>query len=84
MKNGKIINEDGITYYKDDELHREDGPAVEWPGGSEFWYMNGEKHREDGPAIKWYNGDKWWYLNDVRYSEEDYKFELRKIKLQKI
>ena len=23
------------------ELHRDDGPAVEWADGNEFWYING-------------------------------------------
>jgi len=84
MKNGKIINEYGSSYYKDGRLHRTDGPAVEWYDGEKWWYLNGDRHREDGPAIEWPNGDKAWYLNDVRYSEEDYKVAVRKIKLQRI
>jgi hypothetical protein len=49
------------------ELHREDGPAVEWANGDKEWYLNNELHREDGPAVEWANGDKSWYLNGERH-----------------
>ena len=45
------------------KLHREDGPAVEWPAGNKYWYQNGEFHREDGPAVEYPNGEKYWYQN---------------------
>ena len=32
-------------------LHREDGPAIEWGNGDKSWWLNGEKHREDGPSV---------------------------------
>ena len=43
------------------QLHREDGPAVEYADGSKLWYKNGQLHREDGPAIESVNGRKWWW-----------------------
>jgi hypothetical protein len=57
------INENGDKYWrnKDGELHRIDGPAVEYIEGSNQWYQNGILHRIDGPAIEWVNGDKFWY-----------------------
>lgn len=51
-------------WFLNGELHRVDGPAVEWADGSRKWYLDGELHREDGPAIEWANGSKLWYLND--------------------
>ena len=45
------------------EYHREDGPAIEWPDGSKHWILNGQYHREDGPAIEWFDGSKHWFLN---------------------
>jgi hypothetical protein len=84
MKNGKKIDEGNTFYYKDDKLHRTDGPAIEYTDGSKVWCINGEFHREDGPSIEWSHGTKGWYLNDVRYSEENYKIELRNLKLQRI
>ena len=48
---------------KDDELHRLDGPAIEFANGGKQWYQNGKLHRNDGPAVEYANGDKWWYQN---------------------
>ena len=85
MKNGKIINEYGSSYYKDGELHRTNGPAFKGDDGTKFWFINGKFHREDGPAVEWYNGCKeWWLDSRGPYSEEEYIVELRKIKLQRI
>ena len=44
-------------------LHREDGPAIEWTDGTKAWWLNGKCHREDGPARVWPNGRKEWYVN---------------------
>jgi len=54
-----------IRYYnKNDELHREDGPAVITNNGGKFWFINDKRHREDGPAMILSNGEKRWYQND--------------------
>jgi hypothetical protein len=38
MKNGKEIDKYGIIkYYKNDQRHREDGPAIEWGNGEKYW-----------------------------------------------
>ena len=64
IKNGLIEYANGDkAWYKNDELHREDGPAVECSDGSKVWYKNDKLHREDGPAIEWADGDKYWYKN---------------------
>ena len=52
------------------ELHREDGPAIEYPDGTKHWYLNGKLHREDGPAIEYADGSKKWALNDVYHRED--------------
>jgi hypothetical protein len=50
------------SWYRNDERHREDGPAVEYANGSKFWFLNGKLHREDGPAYEYADGEKqWWY-----------------------
>jgi len=51
------------------QLHREDGPAIEYNNGDKYWQLNGFMHREDGPAIEYANGDKYWYLNGRRHRE---------------
>jgi hypothetical protein len=50
-------------YNESGQLHKEDGPAVEYTDGYKCWWLNGEKHREDGPAVEHADGTKEWWLN---------------------
>ena len=52
------------------ELHRDEGPAVEWADGTKLWYQNGQLHRTDGPAVESRDGDKRWYINGKRLTEK--------------
>ena len=63
MKNGLFVDNRGTKrWYRDNKLHREDGPAVEWCDGATDWFKDGLRHREDGPAIEDPDGfKKWWY-----------------------
>jgi len=45
------------------QIHRDDGPAVEFASGSKSWWKNGELHREDGPAREYADGTKYWHIN---------------------
>jgi hypothetical protein len=73
MKDGRYVNEWGTeSWYKDDKIHREEGPARIFNSGEKEWWMNGDCHREDGPAIIGPNGEKQWWLNHVRFSKEDW------------
>lgn len=38
-------------YDENNDLHREDGPALICTYGSQYWYRHGVQHREDGPAV---------------------------------
>ena len=63
MKNGLEIDVNGNKlWYLNNQIHREDGPAVEYANGSKYWYRNDQYHREDGPAVELSNGNKYWYL----------------------
>jgi hypothetical protein len=43
------------------ELHRTDGPTIEYADGYQAWWVNDKRHRTDGPAIKYANGyQEWW------------------------
>lgn len=42
-------NFNNIRWYKNEVLHREDGPAVFYSNGSKSWWLNGKCYREDGP-----------------------------------
>ena len=71
MKPICIINDFGTKrWYLYGDLHREDGPAVEYANGSKSWFINGELHRDNGPACEYANGDKYWYLNDLLHRED--------------
>ena len=48
-------------WYKNGNLHREDGPAIEDKNGDKEWWINGNRHREDGPAIECSDGEKHWF-----------------------
>jgi hypothetical protein len=44
MRNGLNIRKDGTKiWYVNDQLHREDGPAMEWSSGAKEWYLHGKK-----------------------------------------
>jgi len=67
----------------DGQLHREDGPAVEWFNGDKYWLLNDQLHRLNGPAIEYANGSKeWWYYNEKINcsSQEEFK-RLLKLKV---
>ncbi len=66
------------------QLHRTDGPAIEYIDGGKSWYLNGKRHREDGPAIEHSDGVKLWYLNDIHYKEDQFHQEIIKLKLKRL
>ena len=47
------VAKDGTRIYYNNagELHRDEGPAVEYANGRKEWWQNGQLHRTDGPAI---------------------------------
>jgi hypothetical protein len=78
----------GIDFieYKNEQgqLHRTDGPAIEYKDGTKEWFINGKRHREDGPAVEYYTGTKFWYLNGKRYIENKWKEKVINLKLKRI
>ena len=67
------VDKDGTRRYHNgaNQLHRENGPAVEYADGDKYWYQNGQLHRTDGPAIEWDDNDEWW-INGVRLTEAEF------------
>jgi hypothetical protein len=45
------------------DLHRTDGPAIEYSNGGKEWRVGGKCHRTDGPAIEYSNGSKEWWVD---------------------
>jgi hypothetical protein len=53
-----------IRWHNDkDQLHRLDGPAIEYADGDKEWYVDGKHHRLEGPAVEYADGDKAWYVD---------------------
>ena len=72
MKNydKKEIDNDGtIEYTLNGQLHRTDGPAIEYANGDKYWYINGQRHRDNGPAVEYAHGTKCWYINGKCHRE---------------
>ena len=72
MMSSERIENSGIIYYynENDQLHREDGPAVIYPDGTEMWYKNDQLHREDGPAAIFPDGEEYWCSDGEKYIEK--------------
>lgn len=68
-----------VEYYNDKgQLHREDGPAIEYDNGDFMYFINGQLHRKDGPAIKM-NDNESFIVNGKFINKKQYnKLMLRK------
>jgi len=53
------------------QLHRTDGPAIEFVNGDKQWFQNDILYRTDGPAIELANGDKLWCADGDLFSESE-------------
>jgi len=75
MKTYKVkVTEDYTAWYNEsNQLHREDGPAVEYASGVKAYFINGELHREDGPAIERADGSKDYFINGEKLTEQEFK-----------
>jgi len=36
----KVFSDGTKRWFLNGKLHREDGPAIEWPDGKKYWYLN--------------------------------------------
>ena len=59
-------------YNEKGQLHRLDGPAVEWASGDKSWWVEGKLHRLDGPAAEYANGSKEWWVEGKQLTEEEF------------
>lgn len=71
------IDNIGTKTWRDSEgnLHRVDGPAIEYPHGTCFWYLHGNLHRIGGPAVIFSNGVHVWAIDDVRFLKKEEYWE---------
>lgn len=75
-----VINKnlDRFFYNKKFQLHRDNGPAIEYSNGDRVWYQNDKRHRIDGPAVEYENGYKSWWVNGVAFSEKEFSRIVKK------
>jgi hypothetical protein len=67
------VYEDRTYWFNENgQLHRLNGPAIEYSSGSEQWYQNGKRHRTDGPAVEWSDNYKEYWIDDVYLTEEEF------------
>lgn len=83
IKNGRYVEYGFVLYYKNNLLHRENGPAIECENGTTVWCLNGKKHREDGPAVMDAKGTLEYWIHGTQYTEKEFNFYLEKKELQK-
>ena len=79
MKEYKVeVTENSTKWYNPKgQLHREDGPAVEYTDGYKSYYINDKRHREDGPAMEYTDGSKSYYINDEELTEKEFKYRTK-------
>lgn len=58
--NGWYKIDELLVHYQNNQIHRDDGPAMIDDKGISRWYQYGYHHRDDGPACN-YNGTEYWY-----------------------
>ena len=73
----KVFEDRTKWYNLEGQLHRENGPAIEWDDGSKAWFINGKRHRVDGPAIEKVNGYKVWYINGQELTKEEFNKRIK-------
>ena len=63
----------GWVQWLDDEgrSHREDGPAIVWPRGRQWWFRHGDFHFAHGPADRWSRSTLVWYEDGEYLRERD-------------
>ncbi len=86
MKSICVTDKYGSKRWRNDkgQLHREDGPAIEYAGvDRKCWFINGKCHREDGPAIEYGDGQKAYYYHGkiVDCDTDEEFFRLIKLKV---
>ena len=59
-------------YNHANQLHRDEGAAVEYPDGTKHWYQNGVLHRVNGPAIDYGSEGGLWFIHGRRCSKKEY------------
>ena len=82
LKYRVVVDEFGTRYYNTrGQLHRDEGPAIEWIDGGKEWFQNGQMHRIGGPTVEW-GSLRQWFLFGVEYTEQAYYAKLASLEAQ--
>ena len=69
------ITKSGVRYwFKQNEISRDNGPAIILIGSHQSWLRHGMPYRLDGPARIWDNGNKEWWFDANPVSEYEHMF----------
>ena len=69
------VDSSGAVYYYNaiGQLHRLNGPAIEWSDGRREWYQNGVLHRLDGSAYVGADGSCEWHIDGKELSRAEWQ-----------
>ena len=72
-----VKDKNRTAYYKNKAMsiyHREDGPALTYADGAEFWYQDNVLHRVGGPAAIYADGVQVWLCNGEKHNPDGYAY----------
>jgi hypothetical protein len=78
------VGKNKTEWFHNGQLHREDGPALEYASGDKCWFLDGRLHRQDGPALEYADGVKFWYLNEKEVTEDEVMKPVKKLTVAEI
>jgi hypothetical protein len=70
-----------IKWTRDGIAHRNDGPAMTFSDGGEYWCQHGKFHRDGGPAVTYSDGRQFWYWRGESIRPKKLIFYLYRIML---
>lgn len=63
------ITKSGVRYwFKQNEISRDNGPAIVDLPDYRAWWLNGKPHRVGGPVYIWDDGLREWFKNGKRHN----------------
>jgi hypothetical protein len=68
-------------HFKNNQIHRTEGPAVVFEDGSYIWYFWGKVSRQNGPALSFRNGVMKWKVNGLLHRTDGPALMTEQIKI---
>ena len=80
-QDGRVEKPFGTVWYKNNKIHREDGPAIEANNGNKSWLQNGILHNLNGPSMIQSDGTTKYHIWGLEYKREDWEKEVLVIEM---